>query len=127
MGPIWDYDLAFGNVNYSTAEFPSGFWIKSGSPWYKRMFEDEYFANLVEERFQYFYSNLSMFQSKIDEFESYLSESQAKNFELFPDLLRPSVEVWPVPDSARFDNHHSYVDYLKTWINDRMEWLNTWL
>ena len=68
-----------------------------------------------------------MFQNKVDEFESYLSESQVKNFELYPDLLRPNVAVWPVPNSARFDNHHGYVDYLKTWINDRMEWLNTWL
>ena len=58
MGPIWDFDLAFGNVNYSTAEFPSEFWIKSGSPWYKRMFEDEYFANLVKERYVFFYQNL---------------------------------------------------------------------
>ena len=125
MGPIWDFDLAFGNVNYSTAEFPSGLWIKSGSPWYKRMFEDEYFANLVKERYVFFYQNLEQFNSKVDDFELYLSKSQKKNFELYPGLLDPNVELWPVP--ARFDNHHGYVDYLKTWINDRMEWLNTWL
>ena len=80
MGPIWDFDLAFGNVNYSTAEFPSGLWIKSGSPWYKRMFEDEYFANLVKERYVFFYQNLEQFNSKVDDFELYLSKSQKKNF-----------------------------------------------
>lgn len=125
MGPIWDFDLAFGNVNYSTAEFSTGFWIKSGSPWYKRMFEDDYFTNLVKERYNFFYENLDQFNSKVDDFELYISKSQKKNFELFPGLLDPNVELWPVP--ARFDSHHGYVDYLKTWIRDRMEWLNTWL
>ena len=116
MGPIWDFDLAFGNVNYSTAEFSTGFWIKSGSPWYKRMFEDDYFTNLVKERYNFFYENLDQFNSKVDDFELYISKSQKKNFELFPGLLDPNVELWPVP--ARFDSHHGYVDYLKTWIRD---------
>ena len=72
-------------MNYSTAEFPSGFWIKSGSPWYKRMFEDEYFfTNLVKERYGFFYQNLEQFNSKVDDFELYLSKSQKKNFELYP-------------------------------------------
>ena len=47
------------------------------------------------------------------------------NFELYPSLLDPNSEVWPVP--ARFDNHHSYVEYLKTWLDTRMAWLKTWL
>jgi hypothetical protein len=123
MGPIWDFDLAFGNVNYSSAENPEGFWIKSRSPWYIRMFEDSYFSNQVKERFNYFYSNLSVISSQVDDFESYITRSQKKNFELYPGLLDPSVEVWPVP--ARFDNHHDYVEYLKAWIQTRMEWLKT--
>ena len=125
MGPVWDFDLGFGNVNYSQAEFPEGFWIKSGNPWYKRMFEDSYFRNLVKQRFNYFYSNLNIINSKITDFESYISKSQKKNFELYPDLLDPTKEAWPVP--ARFDNHHDYVEYLKTWLETRMVWLKTWL
>ena len=125
MGPIWDYDLGFGNVNYSDAEYPEGFWIKTGNPWYNRMFEDEYFKQAVRDRFNYYYSNLANFQSKIDEFESYLYASQEKNFELYPGLLDPNVEIWPVP--VRFSNHNQYVGYLKYWLNTRMDWLNTWL
>ena len=124
MGPIWDFDLAFGNVNYSNAENPEGFWIKDNL-WYKRMFEDPYFKQMVQERFDYYNNNLSLILSKISGFETYLSKSQKKNFELYPSLLDPNSEVWPVP--ARFDNHHSYVEYLKTWLDTRMEWLKTWL
>ena len=124
MGPVWDFDLAFGNVNYSNAENPEGFWIKDNL-WYKRMFEDPYFKQMVQERFDYYNNNLSLILSKISGFETYLSKSQKKNFELYPSLLDPSSEVWPVP--ARFDNHHSYVEYLKTWLDTRMAWLKTWL
>jgi len=124
MGPVWDFDLAFGNVNYSNAENPEGFWIKDNL-WYKRMFEDPYFKQMVQERFDYYNDNLNLILSKISEFETYLSKSQKKNFELYPSLLDPNSEVWPVP--ARFDNHHEYVEYLKNWINTRMSWLKTWL
>ena len=123
MGPIWDYDLAFGNVNYSEAQYPEGFWIKSGNPWFKRMFEDDYFKEAVRERFNYYYSNLGSFQSKIDELQSYISAAQERNFQLYPGLLDPNVEIWPVP--VRFYNHNGYVDHLKTWLNARMDWLNT--
>ena len=122
MGPIWDYDLGFGNVDYSPAILPEGFWIKTGNPWYKRMFEDEFFEQAVRDRFNnYYYGNLSNFQSKIDEFESYLSTSQEKNFELYPEILDPNVYVWPIP--IRFYNHNGYVNHLKAWLSERWDWL----
>ena len=124
MGPVWDFDLAFGNVNYSNAENPEGFWIKDNL-WYKRMFEDPYFKQMIQERFDYYNDNLNSILSKISGFEIYISKSQKKNFELYPSLLDPNSEVWPVP--ARFDNHHQYVEYLKNWIEQRMTWLKTWL
>jgi hypothetical protein len=84
-----------------------------------------YFNDLVKERLEYFNDNLNDILSKIDDYETYLEKSQKKNFELYPDLLDPSKEVWPVP--ARFDNHHDYVKYLKNWIQERMAWLITWI
>ena len=121
MGPVWDFDLAFGNVDYSNAENPEGFWIKDNL-WFKRMFEDPYFNDLVNKRFSYYENNLSSILSKIDDFENYLSKSQKKNFEIW-DIL--SKDVWPVP--VKYDTHHEYVEYLKTWVDARMVWLRTWL
>ena len=28
MGPLWDFDLSFGNVDYADSEFTDGFWIR---------------------------------------------------------------------------------------------------
>tara|TARA_B110000971_G_scaffold157843_1_gene161204 strand:- start:348 stop:1388 length:1041 start_codon:yes stop_codon:yes gene_type:complete len=122
MGPVWDFDLAYGNVNYSNAENAEGFWIKENL-WYKKMFEDPYFKGLVRERFSYYNDNLSEILSKIDGYECYIAKSIDRNFALYPGLLDPNVEVWPVPD--RFDNHNDYVINLKSWIEKRMTWLET--
>ena len=121
MGPVWDFDLAFGNVDYSNAENPEGFWIKENL-WFKRMFEDPYFSDLVNTRFNYYENNLSSILSKVDEFENYLSKSQKKNFEIW-DIL--SKDVWHIP--VKYDTHHEYVEYLKNWIDTRMLWLKAWL
>ena len=121
MGPVWDFDLAFGNVDYSNAENPEGFWIKENL-WFKRMFEDPYFSDLVNTRFNYYENNLSSILSKVDEFENYLSKSQKKNFEIW-DIL--SKDVWPIP--VKYDTHSEYVEYLKNWIDTRMLWLKAWL
>ena len=121
MGPVWDFDLAFGNVDYSNAENPEGFWIKENL-WFKRMFEDPYFSDLVSTRFNYYENNLSSILSKVDEFENYLSKSQKKNFEIW-DIL--SKDVWPIP--VKYDTHREYVEYLKNWIDTRMLWLKAWL
>lgn len=120
MGPVWDFDLAFGNVNYSSAENPEGFWVKENL-WYSRMFEDPYFRALVRERFDHYNDNLSELLSKIEGYESYLAIAQQKNFALYPGLLNPAEDVWPVP--VRFDNHSDYVEYLKSWLQSRMSWL----
>ena len=121
MGPVWDFDLAFGNVDYSNAENHEGFWIKENL-WFKRMFEDPYFSDLVNTRFNYYENNLSSILSKVDEFENYLSKSQKKNFEIW-DIL--SKDVWPIP--VKYDTHREYVEYLKNWIDTRMLWLKAWL
>jgi hypothetical protein len=38
MGPVWDFDISMGNVNYSTAVNPAGWWVRLG-PWYSRFFQ----------------------------------------------------------------------------------------
>ena len=70
---------------------PDGFWIKENL-WYKRMFEDPFFSDLIKSRFSYYDGNLSSILSKIDGFEDYISKSQKKNFEIW-DIL--SKDVWP--------------------------------
>ena len=55
MGPLWDFDLSYGNVDYSDAEFPLGYWVKY-NPWISRLFEDPVFADQVAARYDDYYN-----------------------------------------------------------------------
>ena len=53
MGPLWDFDLSFGNVDYADSRYTDGYWIKEHA-WYQRLFQDPTFVRLVKERFMFF-------------------------------------------------------------------------
>ena len=118
MGPLWDFDLSYGNVNYADSQYTNGFWIKE-NPWYKRLFEDPAFESEVKERFMYFYNNTNVILDKIDEYAKQLERAQGKNYEKWPTL---GTYVWPNP--VYFDTHAEEVSHLKDWVTKRMEWLH---
>ncbi|MBO5706400.1 MAG: CotH kinase family protein [Bacteroidaceae bacterium] len=77
MGPLWDFDLAFGNYVMDkelVVNDPEGFWILEHVHWYIRLFEDPNFVQRVKERFNYFYSNREQIFSILHERSIYLKE-----------------------------------------------------
>lgn len=119
MGPLWDFDLSYGNVNYADSQFYEGYWIQQ-NPWMSRLFQDPYFANQVRDRFQFYYSRLPEILSKIDAFAQHLEASQQKNYDIWPTL---GEYVWPNP--VFYPTYQEEVDHLKWWLTERMNWLNS--
>jgi hypothetical protein len=117
MGPLWDFDLAFGNVDYSECEYPEGFWVKDNA-WYHRLFEDPSFVNKVKTRFAYFRLQQEFILQRVDFYASYLDELQLKNDAQW-DVI--GNYLWPNP--VVFETYEEEVDYLKSWYNQRMDWL----
>ena len=118
MGPIWDFDLSFGNVDYAQARYVEGFWI-SENPWIKRLLEDPKFKEQVKDRFALYYSNMPMLLSKMDEYAAYLEDSQKVNYDIWGTL---GEKVWPNP--VWYETYEEEVDHLKNWFEKRMNWLN---
>ena len=117
MGPLWDFDLGFGNVDYADSRYPEGFWVKEHQ-WFSRLFEDPAFVNLVKTRFDYFRSNQACFLQIVDEQAEYLMWAQKENnnkWGLFGNY------VWPNP--VVYATHIQEVNYLKIWFTERMNWL----
>ncbi len=118
MGPLWDFDLAFGNVDYADSQYPDGFWVKYNN-YFDRMFQDPYFVNQVKSRFKYFKSQESYFMDIIEEQKYALRYAQDENnqrWDLFGNY------VWPNP--VYFETHIEEVDHLKEWLNERLNWLD---
>jgi len=124
MGPLWDFDLSFGNCAYPEWNFYDsyeieGYHIKK-NPWWIRLFEDPYFESLVKNRFQYFKSRMPEILAKIDEYGEHLDVSQQKNYELWGTLGQ-----WFWPNPIWFDTYQEEVDHLKQWITERVNWLDS--
>lgn len=118
MGPLWDFDLSFGNVDYANPQFTDGFWVLQ-NPWIARMYQDPVFREKVNNRFDYYYDKRSEIMNEIDTFSNQIERSQELNYMKWATL---GVRVWPNP--IWFDTYDEEVEYLKQWITERMNWLN---
>jgi spore coat protein CotH len=119
MGPVWDFDISLGNYKGSIGEFSEGFHIKNAK-WINRLFEDPNFVLLVKNRWNVKKSEFFTLLQYIDERASYINDAQTQNFRRW-DIL--STSVWPnvvVPGS-----YQGEIDYLKSWLDSRLTWLDT--
>ena len=119
MGPLWDFDLAFGNVDYADSRYPEGWWVKY-NPWYERLFQDPYFVAKIKERFEYFNNNQDLIINRIDSYSEQLKWAQEENDDKWQTM---GVFVWPNP--VVFDTYQEEVDSMKSWYSARMSWLES--
>lgn len=118
MGPLWDFDLGFGNVDYADSRYPEGFWVKDHA-WINRLFQDPAFVSDVKTRFAYFRSHQSDLLQFLDDEAAYLRWAQVENnnrWDVFGNY------VWPNP--VVYGSHYEEVEHLKEWFITRMNWLN---
>jgi spore coat protein CotH len=119
MGPLWDFDLSFGNVDYADSRYPEGWWVKY-NPWYERLFEDPEFVEAARNRFEYFNNNRDYILDKIDTYAEKLKWAQEENDDKWQTI---GVYVWPNP--VIFDTYQEEVDHMKAWYETRMDWLES--
>lgn len=125
MGPLWDYDFGYGNYyskSFPDIESPEGFYLKNNA-WYSRLFEDEYFVSCVKTRMAFFYNNLDNVLREINENANYLKYSVQENNSKWGILYVP--DKYRNTDNYIWGSYENEVQRLKTWIIDRMTWLNT--
>ena len=119
MGPLWDFDIAFGNINYNTqCANPVGYWIKN-VVWFDRLFQDPAFVRAVKERFEHFYSQKDHFFNEINCNAEYLKYSVIENNNKWNTLY---AYTWP--NNTILGSYENEVQSMKLWLEKRFEWLN---
>ncbi|MFO7445727.1 MAG: CotH kinase family protein [Ignavibacteriaceae bacterium] len=136
MGPVWDYNLAFGNSNYFNAWLTEGFHLSflatdqnirsfdSFQPpfWWHKLLNEPSFKSKLNSRWYELRQNqfsIETIYAYIDSLSSLLNEPKERNFEQWQIL---GTEVWP--NYFIGDTYEEEITYLKTWIKNRMEWID---
>ncbi len=121
MGPIWDFDLAYGNYPHDhgkkVANSTDGFYIKN-IPWYNRLFQDPYFVEMVKKRFNSYYNQRHIVYDHIKENCTLLQQRIALENKLWGQLCLKSSK-----DNNVQEQHRKEAEKLIAWIEARMVWL----
>jgi hypothetical protein len=132
MGPVWDFNIAFGLGDYCNAQNTSGWaWnmhLVCGQDtwlvpfWWARFRQDPDFMRASADRWKslrtgplsHAHTNLL-----IDSLSNLLQESQARNFQRWPVM---GQYIWP--NAFVGNTYSSEVQYLRNWFRDRMIWMD---
>ncbi|MCF8272980.1 MAG: CotH kinase family protein [Flavobacteriaceae bacterium] len=134
MGPIWDFNLAFGNANYCGGAETNVWAYKFNERcsqdfwqipfWWDRLLSDPVFVSELKTRWVELRSGILSNQGIIDKIENY------KNLLITSKAADNNFERWPVLDQYIWPNNYigntysAEINYLKSWIQERTLWLD---
>ena len=120
FGPVWDFDLAMGNVNYDGADRIDGWHARRGA-WFARLFEDPAFDARVRARWRQLRADgtIDRVLTEVAVQQAYLGVVQAGNFRRWPIL---STWVWP--NRVVTGSYGGEVQALDEWLRARIAWLD---
>lgn len=125
LGPLWDFNLAYGNVDYNTVvEQPNGGWLYNDYRmfWFPRLMQDANFRNKMKTRWNSLRGNElsnTRITFLIDSMAASYAESQVRNYERWPIL---GTYVWPNQYIGR--TYAEEVAWFKNWIITRANWMD---
>lgn len=120
MGPLWDFDISSGNMNYSDSCMRTDGWHIRNSFWYGNLFNDPTFVQAVKERYTQWRKSGFNPLTLIRNTEANVNVAMEDNFDRW-DML--SMYFWPEPQVRH--SYAAYVDHLYKWIDARLSWLDT--
>lgn len=132
MGPIWDFNIAFGNDGRSSTNTwiyqynqsnPSDLWLVHF--WWTKLLQDPKFRSTVKQRWNTLRASVlrtDNIHQKVDTWVTNLASNQAidRNFERW-DVIGEALPF----NSFVGDSYQAEVDYVKSWITDRMNWMDS--
>ncbi|MGC2163527.1 MAG: CotH kinase family protein [Silvibacterium sp.] len=122
MGPIWDFDISSGNINYHVIVNPTVPWMQAYAPWYLQWFKDPGFNADVVKQWNTLKNNgvFTTWLASIQQQAATLEQSQANNFERWP---MQGIEVWPNAEAA--GSYNGEVTYFTNWLTLRIAYLDS--
>jgi hypothetical protein len=133
FGPLWDFDLGFGNAYYCDGSAVAGWsykiadvcnWSDKLPPfWWDRFMEDPVFTDSLRCRWEGLRNNVFGIQrldAWCDSMANVLAIGQQHNFTQYPII---GTYVWPNPEPVP-TTYAGEIAELKNWMHARWQWLD---
>lgn len=129
FGPLWDFNLGFGNFDFDCSPDPQGwsyeFRNTCGAPqpfWVKKLAEIPEVSNRTRCRWEELragpFRTDSLLQF-IDDKVAFIGEARVRNFDRWPIL---GTYVWP--NDFIGDTYEEEIVFLKFWLTQRLLWMD---
>lgn len=130
MGPLWDFNIAFGNADYCAGDKTTGFVYLASScvdmqqipAWWKRLMMDAAFTKELRCRWQSLrtgtFSDGAML-AMLDTYREATKVAEVRDHETWKVI---GTYVWPNPQVGQ--TYDEELTYLKTWLTARAAWLD---
>ncbi|MBN4072772.1 CotH kinase family protein [Crocinitomix catalasitica] len=132
-GPLWDFNLGWGNANYCQGGLTTGWEIYynnvcggggglNNPNYWNIMVTDVDFAHDLNCRWQELRMttlHTDTLLAYIDQMETYLDDAAIRNYDRWPIL---STYVWP--NNFIGSTYAEEMDYLKSWTTARLAWMD---
>ena len=124
MGPLWDFDIAFGNDVFDANDnlIPEGFYIYNSDRsklWMKVLRNDEEFLKILKERYAAMRADKDNILAHIDEVAAAQRESAVLNDMKWHKLCKAGATREQILKA-----YDAEVQFLKDWVEGRFAWLD---
>lgn len=129
-GPLWDYDIAYGNDNRMWSEqglttTAQSLMVDIGygqtKQWVNRMWQDDWFARQVNKRYNELLDRglVDYLNATIDSLVNLLDASQRLNYQKW------GINTRMYHETVLYSSYEQYISDLRQFITDHTEWLRT--
>jgi hypothetical protein len=130
-GPLWDFNLGWGNANYCYGGDTTGWEIDFNNYcaggldnpfWWKRMLQDSLYANEVNCRWFSLRNEIlstDYLMNYIDSLAEILEVPASRNYNKWPIL---GTYVWP--NNFIGNTYQEEIEYMKEWVLSRLTWMD---
>ncbi|MBC8192213.1 MAG: CotH kinase family protein [Candidatus Marinimicrobia bacterium] len=130
-GPVWDFNLAFGNANYYDGSNTVGWYMETNfgdDPWripfwWYLIWDDDTFRFAFNARWQELRGDVlsnDHVMDTVDSLVGHLGPAIDRNFDLWP-----VIGEWVWPNDYIGESYAHELNYLRDWIMSRLIWMDS--
>jgi len=120
FGPVWDFDLAYGNTKHNYTSKPDG-WFARSARWNKSLLSDPQIKKKANAHWIQHRKDVLSILDTINVYAQHISDAVKNEYARWPSLESTENSAY----LQSFSSYEQAIDSLKTWIIERFQWIDS--